>query len=468
MSIQDRTVVRTAADLERKYNLSKLTRNVEMNGDSLLKVENELNNMITSLIINLGDVLDSQSDISLWFYSGTPTKSNAPYTTWTTPDDHIGDLYYDQSTGYVYKYDGAWVKQTDINLVSAMALTNAELDVSEDHERKVYFSQPIPPYSNGDWWLLEDGTLQICQLSKNSGTYEKDDFVVSSKYTTTVATKQDDTITVLKGTVLQITEDYVKYTDLGTGGSTQIAGDRITTGSIKSKNYVSKTSGMKIDLDNGILDSKNLQLDANGDLNVGGYITSTNGILTNLRFTTNCEFIGQNQTNWEGLALGLTNLSVDVFIPENFEIVSANVTLVVKKTYNTFSTSYYDGQEVSNYGKVKNIKLYKQNDNAVVGNSPYTIYVPEKATLTEVKVNGVNAFGTNGYTNSSTNGDRKTSADIKEIFMSNGKTVSGTTTLVITSSDTLDVNTTAGITAATQQTQYAYATVDIIGYLKIT
>ena len=459
MSIQDRAVLRKASDIEAKYNLYKLVRNVEMNGESLTKVENELNNMLNTLIINLKDVLDSQSEVSLWFYSGIPTTTNSPYKDWSNKSDHIGDLYYDQATGYVYKYDGSWVKQEDVNLVSALALTNAELDVSEDHERKVYFSQPIPPYSNGDWWILEDGTLKICQLSKNIGTYETDDFVVSSKYTTTVATKQDDTITVLKGTVLQITEDYVKYTDLGTGGSTQIAGDRITTGSIKSKNYVSGTSGMKIDLDNGTLDSKNLQLDKNGNLNVGGYIESTRGLLTNLQFSSTRNFLGQGVKAYEGVGIDRDSsaLSICVAIPNNFEIISAKVTLKTFKTKNTYLDNQAGG-EIVNYGKVKNIRLYKETSSAEISNHWYYQSVTVPTGISEIS----GAFGSSGYTASSTNGEKVESSDIK------GSLDKSSVLWVRTGDASLNGETTAGMTAATQQTQYAYAILDVIGYYKIT
>ena len=166
MSIQDKVGVRTAADLERKYNFAKmlgLTANVEANEKSLIKIESALNSMLESLIINLGDILDEQSDISLYFYEGIPLTTSLPYTSWTSPSDHIGDFYYDQLSGYVYQYtNNGWIQNLDKNLISALALTNVDLDVTTDHERKVYFATPSPPYSSGDWWVLNDGSLKIC------------------------------------------------------------------------------------------------------------------------------------------------------------------------------------------------------------------------------------------------------------------------------------------------------------------
>ena len=97
---------RTTSDLERKYNFSSLlglTKNIRMNEKSITQIQNELANMLNTLIINLKDVLDSQSEVSLWFYSGIPTTKNEPYTKWSKPADHYGDIYYDQATGYVYQ-----------------------------------------------------------------------------------------------------------------------------------------------------------------------------------------------------------------------------------------------------------------------------------------------------------------------------------------------------------------------------
>ena len=403
MGLQDKTVVRTAADLEKKYNFAKLlglSSNVEAQEEALMKVNNELNNMLNSLIINLGDVLDSQSDISLWFYSGKPTTSNKPYTTWTTPSDHIGDLYYDRATGYVYKYMAeGWIQQTDINLISALALTNAELDVSEDNERKVYFAQPTPPYSSGDWWILEDGTLKICQLGKNSGEYETDDFVVSSKYTTTVATKQEDTITVLKGTVLQITEDYVKYTDLSTGGSTTIAGENITTGNIKSNNYSAGKSGTNINLTDGKISTKNVTIDDDGmKLSNGAKVVGANGLMNTylyedeviLGYERDYEY---NSSTGEYDHIATSPLLLNFIIPEGLQITSAKVQLVHTPVYWLNEEGTYLAM-----GRSQNIKLAKATNlytRQVVASLNSSVWFSDNNT-TYSEISG--AFGSSGWT----------------------------------------------------------------------
>lgn len=287
---KNNVVVRTAADLEKKYNFAALLglkKNVELTAQGIAKIENELNSMLNALVINLKDVLDSQSEISLWFYPGIPTNKNLPYTSWTTPKDHIGDIYYDQSSGYVYQFNDKeiWEVNTDPNLIEAMAVTNAEIDTTEDHERKVFFDTPSIPYSNGDWWIKDDGDLFICQISKTTGTYEEADFIDSSKYTESIAEKLGEEIKVLKGTITMISENYAKFTDLATGGSTIISGDNITTGNIQSKNYVKDKSGMKIALADGTIDANNFKVDSSGNVTCNNATIKGTAFMNGDKFT---------------------------------------------------------------------------------------------------------------------------------------------------------------------------------------
>lgn len=468
MAIQDGNVVRTAADLEKKYNFAKLlglSKNIETNTETLIKVENELNNMLNSLVINLGDVLDTQSSISLWFYEGVPTTSNKPYTDWATPSDHYGDFYYDQNSGYVYKYTNTgWVLQTDTNLINAMALTNVELDVSTDHERQVYFSQPSPPYSSGDWWIQEDGTLMICQIGKASGTYEENDFINSSRYTSTVAVKQDDTLTVLKGTVTEITEDYVKFTDLSTAGSTTIAGDNITTGTIKavklqSTNYVSGSTGTKIDLSNGVIDSKNFKLDSSGNINVQGYITTANGILSSIHVESEKKLLGQPQSWYEGAAITRSVLALPVYIPTDFTPTSAYISL---HTFKTTNKTYYDEYEYENVGVVQHIKAYKRGTGVSYYNDAfYGTFDEETPSTSDTALTA--AFGSSGYTPVNGNYQKKISGDIK-----NNLTSGEINYIVLYTADAqYDPDTASGCQNSSRYTQYAFATLDIMGYTKV-
>lgn len=284
MSLQDTSRVRSAYDLEQKYNLYGLKKNVEVLSDKVSSNEESYQMTIRAIIINLGDLLDSQSEISLWFYSGIPSTTNSPYTSWKSPSDHIGDFYYDTSSGYVYKYtsDG-WIQINDKNLKSAMAMSNASVDTAKDHERKVYFAKPTPSYESGDWWIQDNGTLMICQVGRTTGNYVENDYINSAEYANAIATAivnelGGETTTILSGTVIEKTNKWVKFTDLLTGGSTTINGDNITTGSLKSNNYVANSTGTKLNLTDGVIDSKNFKIYANGNGVVGGWNIGDSGL----------------------------------------------------------------------------------------------------------------------------------------------------------------------------------------------
>lgn len=469
MNIQDKVVVRTAADLEKKYNFNQMKSNQEVYDKSLIKVENELTNMLNSLIINLKDVLDNQSSISLYFYEGIPTTTNAPYTTWTAATEHIGDLYYDQLSGYIYKYtETGWTQLNDLNLQSALALTNAELDVSTDHERQVFFSQPTPPYQSGDWWILEDGTLKICQLGKTSGSYETNDFIVSSKYTTTVATKQNDTITVLKGTVTEITENYVKYTDLSTGGSTTIAGDNIKTGSIKSNNYVEGVSGTSFNLQDGEIKTENVTLDNEGlKLSNGAKVVGNNGLMNTYTYEVE-DFLGY-EYDYVGSTDHKKNtpLYINVIIPQGLNVTNATIQLI-----HTPMAWVQDDDSIQ-LGRSENIKLAKANNlysrlvSAVMNSG---VFVEDtKTTYTEI----TGAFGEGGWTpptmptyTSETNynapTETTTSSDISSAFKNGNNTIPGLYRFKIYNPDATQSWTRI---QTCQHSGYIYALLKIDGYM---
>ena len=88
-----------------------------------------------------------------------------------------------------------------------MALTNSEIDII-DNQRKVFFTTPTVPYSNGDWWLKEEG-LYICQVSRIEGqTFKETDFIIGTKYVVgTQATEINNKLTVTNGRVATVEVD---------------------------------------------------------------------------------------------------------------------------------------------------------------------------------------------------------------------------------------------------------------------
>ena len=214
---QDRNGVRTAQDLERKYNLSSISlikKAVEQTEAGLTKVNSELEdfaNATLNTIDNLQDQIDG--NITTYYYSGVPTLSNLPVSSWTQSEynTHIGDLYYDKNTGYAYRFyldsttnQYGWVKLTDNDVVQALAIANAASDTA-DSKRRVFTDIPTPPYDNGDLWI-NNQEIYICQISKDSTQqYSSDDFIIATKYTdNTLANQVDERLTVVSGRVTTV------------------------------------------------------------------------------------------------------------------------------------------------------------------------------------------------------------------------------------------------------------------------
>lgn len=152
-----------------------------------------------------GDIANLQSqidgNITSWFYNYAPTTSNPPASSWTTLDmkiAHIGDLFYDSTTGYCYRYqvkssaadpthptqnDFEWVQISDEDIAAALAVAQAAQDTA-DSKRRIFITQPVPPYDIGDTWMMgTTGDIKTCINSRTSGSYVASDWSKLNKYT---------------------------------------------------------------------------------------------------------------------------------------------------------------------------------------------------------------------------------------------------------------------------------------------
>ena len=139
---------------------------------------------------SLGD-LSGQIDgkVETWFYAYAPTTENEPASKWSDSDKeaHSGDLYYDTSTGYCYRWTGtAWSQLTDSRIKSAMEAASRAEDTA-DSKRRVFTSQPYGPYDKGDLWVTNTsgtGDLYVCKTAEgNTGKFYSTDWVKATKYT---------------------------------------------------------------------------------------------------------------------------------------------------------------------------------------------------------------------------------------------------------------------------------------------
>lgn len=192
MSIKaDRPQVRTAQDLERKYaSLLNSGTAIKQTETGLVKVNNILSEFIAATIGDL-QTLQAQLDgeIDTWYGSGVPTLSNEPASNWQVSEyeNHIGDLYYDQNTGDTYQFSEdngtySWIEVESSLMSEILSMANAAKDTA-DNKRRVFVTQPSPPYERGDLWL-NNQELYVCQIAKGTtGTYEDGDFIIATKYT---------------------------------------------------------------------------------------------------------------------------------------------------------------------------------------------------------------------------------------------------------------------------------------------
>lgn len=156
-------------------------------------VDAEVNNFVSQVydpkIADLQKQIDGQ--IETWYYDYEPKLTNKPASDWNTEakkEAHEGDLFYWKSKGYAYRFfkDGStwkWDMVQDTDITRALAGAAAAQDTA-DSKRRVFVSQPTPPYDIGDLWTQgTNGDLMRCQVARQSGSYVSTDWIKATKYT---------------------------------------------------------------------------------------------------------------------------------------------------------------------------------------------------------------------------------------------------------------------------------------------
>ena len=152
--------------------------------------------------------LQKQTDgaIETWFYEGVPTLYNLPAVDWNTSElkkIHIGDLYYDQITGYAYRFTKynddvnpyRWNRIKDNDIVSALDAAN-KAQITADGKMKVFYGETKPTnYQVGDMWV--NATLEgkfnndiARAVADNKTSFNANDWVLASRYSEAIATIQ--------------------------------------------------------------------------------------------------------------------------------------------------------------------------------------------------------------------------------------------------------------------------------------
>lgn len=228
MSVKtDRPGVRTAAELERKLGRTILDseKALKLNENQITKVENELNEFTIETVEDLENIQDQlDGKIETYYFSGIPTLLNEPAVEWSIEEykDHISDLYYDNNTGKSYRFTYSngiyfWQELTNVPLQEALSIANSAKDTA-DSKRRVFTVEPYTPYSNGDLWI-NNKELYVCQISKETGNFEINDFVKATDYQTgTQATAMKNelisSIEVVSGRVTTVETNSYKKTEI--------------------------------------------------------------------------------------------------------------------------------------------------------------------------------------------------------------------------------------------------------------
>ena len=146
-------------------------------GSSAAVQEYTDNNFVTSSVYGTAIAeLQEQVDgnITSWFMSGVPTIYTAPANSWDAAEknQHLGDVYYDDDTGYAYRYRitemvYSWGRITDSDVTEAIQAASTAQDTA-DGKRRVFVITPYAPYDVGDLWVSDFG-IQSCKTERVSG-----------------------------------------------------------------------------------------------------------------------------------------------------------------------------------------------------------------------------------------------------------------------------------------------------------
>ncbi|MFR4364520.1 MAG: hypothetical protein ACLT2W_00080 [Intestinibacter bartlettii] len=179
--------------------------------DQYIKENGGVDEETVNNLINNSEVikdLQKQTDgaIETWFYEGVPTLDNLPAVDWNTSKlkkIHIGDLYYDQTTGYAYRFTKynddvnpyRWNRIKDNDIVSALDAAN-RAQITADGKMKVFYGETKPTnYQVGDMWV--NATLEgkfnndiARAVADNKTSFNANDWVLASRYSEAIATIQ--------------------------------------------------------------------------------------------------------------------------------------------------------------------------------------------------------------------------------------------------------------------------------------
>lgn len=182
-------------------------KTLEELGSEAMESKDFINNTLPGILDEIKAQLDGQ--IEQHFYRIDPSplstapswEDGVPNSGWTDPttkEDHLGDLYYNTTSGKVWRYVkiqwrpkpgyalGAfyvWQELQDSELAQAIAIANEALELGKEKNR-IFTSTPVTPYDVGDLWVQgATGDIMRCKTARESGAFTSSDWEKASKYT---------------------------------------------------------------------------------------------------------------------------------------------------------------------------------------------------------------------------------------------------------------------------------------------
>lgn len=201
-------------------------------------------NDIDTAIDNIQKQVDGA--IETWFYNGVPSSNVLPESEWKAKDiaagnnnerlKHLGDLYYDNQSGYAYRYTNqgtesvpqfVWTQISDSAVIKALA-DAAKAQYTADHKMKVFVRQPLDSedYQVGDMWVnatyssegYENDVLRCNTAKAKNVAFSISHWEKASKYTddsalTTFLAGYQGTAQQLKNQIDQKAETWYQQTN---------------------------------------------------------------------------------------------------------------------------------------------------------------------------------------------------------------------------------------------------------------
>lgn len=188
-------------------------KTLEELGSEAMESKDFINNTLPGILDEIKAQLDGQIEQHFYQIDPSPLSTapgsedgipNSEWTDSTTKENHLGDLYYNTTSGKVWRYVKiqwrpkpgyapgtfyVWQELQDSELAQAIAIANEALELGKEKNR-IFTSTPVPPYDVGDLWVQgATGDIMRCKTARESGAFTSSDWEKASKYTDDSALK---------------------------------------------------------------------------------------------------------------------------------------------------------------------------------------------------------------------------------------------------------------------------------------